>query len=145
MIAFEASPAGDAALAFSVEMAERLGARLHVIHVTDLADYPIDPDLAGSALESNVIRKSSEHRRAEVDRLLADFGGEWTYTDETGNVVDRIKRVARRYDALAIILGSSAPGLAGTLHRSLKGSVLRDLTRHSDRVVMVVPARPPPD
>lgn len=143
VLAFEASPYSDAALDFAVEMAERLGARLHVVHVTDLADYPVNPDLAGSNVEADTVRNSLEHRKAEVERLMTVFTGEWTYTGETGNAVERLNRIANQYNALAIVLGASAPGLGGALHRALKGSVLRDMTKHSNRVVMVVPEHSP--
>ncbi len=37
-------PASQEALIVAADLARRLHAHLHVVHVVDLADYPIDPD-----------------------------------------------------------------------------------------------------
>ncbi|MFE5077571.1 universal stress protein [Streptomyces halstedii] len=143
VVAFESSPYSDAALDFAVELAEQSGATLHIVHVQSLADYPIDPDIAGSEAEAETIRSSLAHVRAEVERALGSFSGKWTYSNEKGNIVDRVNEIADRYNALAIIIGSSTSGIGGVFHRALKGSVLKYMTKGSGRVVMVVPKHPP--
>lgn len=145
VVAFEASPYSDAALEFAKELAERTGAALHVVHVTDLEDYPSDPDLAGSEAGDDITRNSLAHVRAEVERAMSSFSGEWTYSSEKGNAAKSINETAERYHVFAIVLGSSTPGVGGMLHRILKGSVLKKMTRASGRVVMVVPKHPPGD
>ncbi|MEU0133041.1 universal stress protein [Streptomyces sp. NPDC006296] len=144
VLAFEDSPRSDAALAFAAGLAEQLGATLHVVHVLDLTDYPIDPDLAGSPQETELVERAAARARHEISERLRGFTCSWTYTGETGNPVLRINRAAHRHGAAAIVVGASTPGLAGTLHRSLKGSVLRELVRHARRAVMIVPPESEP-
>jgi nucleotide-binding universal stress UspA family protein len=142
VVAYESSPCSDTALEFAVDLAERLDARLHIIHVVTLADLPVDPDLAGSELEGELLRTSLDRDRADAEKIMAAFGGEWTYSNATGNAVRRINAAAGECDALAIILGMSTRGVRGVIHRLLKGSLGREMAKRSDRAVLTVPACP---
>lgn len=44
VLGYRAGPPGNAVLVTGADLAARLNATLHVVHVVDLSDYPIDPD-----------------------------------------------------------------------------------------------------
>ncbi|MEU5656861.1 universal stress protein [Streptomyces sp. NPDC047737] len=139
VLAYEDALRSGAALTFAAELAGRLGATLHVVHVIDLNDYPIDPDLAESPQERQFVERAADRAYQEISDFLRKFSCAWTYSVETGNPVLRINQVAERHAASAIVAEASTPGLAGIFHRSLKGSVLKELVKSARRVIIVVP------
>ncbi|MET7305187.1 universal stress protein [Embleya sp. NPDC005575] len=144
VVGFETHARSGAALVFAADLAGRLRIRLRVVHVVDSTDYPSDPDLAGSDLEARHLRDALAGHRADVERTLADFAGEWSYADETGDALHRIAAIAHDCDALMIVVGGPGTGPGTLLHRWLERSVARELAGHAERPVLVVPGRPPP-
>jgi len=69
-------PASQSALTFAVDLAARLPAHLHVVHVVNLSDYPVDPDAADWEDEG---RRELETQRAQVRAFLDQFGDQWSY------------------------------------------------------------------
>ncbi|MCX4966116.1 universal stress protein [Streptomyces sp. NBC_00654] len=137
VLAYDRSPYSDRALKYALHLAEHFGARLHIVHVISLADYPVDPDLDGSELQS--VQEELDREHASVDELMEPFTGEWTYTNETGDPVARIDAVGDRYDACWTVIGSPSTGLAGVAHKLLTGSVSHRMVKYSHRPVLVVP------
>ncbi|MYS87859.1 universal stress protein [Embleya scabrispora] len=144
VVGFETYARSGAALVFAADLAGRLRVRLRVVHVVDSADYPGDPDLAGSDLETRHVRDALAGHRADVERALADFAGEWSYAEETGDALHRITAIAHECDALMIVVGGPATGPGSLLHRWSERSVARALAGHAERPVLVVPGHPPP-
>jgi nucleotide-binding universal stress UspA family protein len=130
-------PASQEALRVARDLAERLGARLHVVHGVDLGDYPINPDAAD--WEEQAERTLAE-QQVQVQTALANCPQGWTYSASRGGPVGLISGVAEEKDALMIIVGTRGEGLGPAIERLLDGSVSRGLIRHQHRPVLVVHA-----
>ncbi|WP_331766980.1 universal stress protein [Embleya sp. NBC_00896] len=139
VVGYETREFSGAALEFAAALALRLNARLSVVHVENPLDHPSDADLAGSDLETEYVRISLGHHRACVDRILADFPGEWSYRNETGDPLHRLNAIARECDALMIVIGGPGVGPGTLVHRLLDRSVAKEMAKHADRAVLIVP------
>jgi nucleotide-binding universal stress UspA family protein len=100
-------PSSDHALAVAVDLARRLGARLHVAHAICLDDYPIDPDAAD--WEEQGAAGVAEQRR-HVEQLLADTPVRWSYEARRGEPGVVLARAAAKQDALMIVVGTRGEG-----------------------------------
>jgi nucleotide-binding universal stress UspA family protein len=144
VVGFDSSVESVKALRVASDLAARLGAELHVLHVIDLGDYPIDPD--GPDWEDQATARLSQHR-AHVGDVLADRSGMWSYHAERGGgAAQRLSDLAEDLDALLIVVGTRGGGIGPALRRLLDGSVSRGLVRGHSRPVLVVPfgkAHPP--
>ena len=128
------------ALSAAADLALRMGAHLHVVHVVDLLDYPLDPD--ASDWEERA-RAALGHERQRVDALMEGSGVEWTYHPERGEPVGALVAVADRFDALMIVVGTRGAGLGASMQRLLGGgSVSHGLIREPGRPVLIV-SQPP--
>lgn len=138
VVGYASSEAGRHALTVAAELAGDLGVELHVVHVVDLLDYPVDPDLPDWE-EQGSARLAAE--RAEVDAVLADWPGQWDYRLRRGDPAHALAEVAAELGARMIVVGSRhGSGLAVALER-LAGttrSVAHALER-ADIPVLVVP------
>lgn len=127
---------GDHALGIAAELARRLGAHLHVVHVVTIEDHPVDPDAADW-------EERAEHvlarRRDHVDRALADQGVEWDYETRRGDPADQLGRAADERDALLIVVGTRGEGIRTVVSRLLAPSVSHAVISHQHRPVLVVP------
>jgi nucleotide-binding universal stress UspA family protein len=130
-------PASQEALRVARDLAERLGARLHVVHGIDLGDYPINPDAAD--WEEQAERTLAE-QHDQVQAALATCPEGWTYCAQRGGPVGLISGVAEEEDALMIIVGTHGGGLGPAIARLLNGSVSRALIRRQHRPVLIVHA-----
>ncbi|HKC28667.1 MAG TPA: universal stress protein [Jatrophihabitans sp.] len=135
VVGYANTPGGRQALTVAAELAADLGARLHVVHVIDISDYPIDPDSpdwdAGDATQLAA-------ERADVERALADRLIDWRYELQRGNPVRTLANAAAREQARMIVVGA---GHASGLDRLLRAS--RSVAHGLERTgvpVLVVPA-----
>lgn len=103
VVGYDLRGASQDALLVAVDLAERLGARLHIVHVVDLLDYPVDPD-SSDWEERGRIALDVEHERVEA--LMAGARVDWTYYPERGEPVRAITAIADRHDALMIVVGT---------------------------------------
>jgi nucleotide-binding universal stress UspA family protein len=126
-------PSGQAAVTTAAAMAVRFGARLLVVHVVDLGDYPIDPDAADWEEHAETV---IAQEREQVQTLLAAFDVPWEFLTERGDPARRLLAVAAQRHALMIVVGMARHGLAAHL---LEASVARRIARHTDRPVLLVP------
>lgn len=133
VVGFDRHPSGQAAVTTAACLASRLGARLLVVHVVDLEDYPLDPDAADweEYAEAAVARE-----REQVRALLTGFDVPWEFLAERGDPAGRLIALAAEYDALMIVIGLPRPGLAVHL---LEASVARRVARRTDRPVLLAP------
>ena len=138
VLGYRASPYGEAVLHHGAELATRLGAALHVVHVVDLCDYPIDPD--SPDWEEQAQNTLAAEQRG-VEAALADLPGSWTYHAAHGDPVTLLRQVADRYDALMFIVGSRGESAGGVISRLLgtRPSVSHGLIARSHRPVLVIP------
>ena len=137
VMGFDLSPASRSALLVAADLARRLQARLHVVHVIDLSDYPIDPD-ASDWEEQAQATLALENET--VGAVLRTFNGQWTYHAWHGEPAVLLARVADEYDALMVIIGARRDGFGAAINHLLSRSVSGNLTgRRGHRPVLVVP------
>ncbi|WP_051579753.1 universal stress protein [Pseudonocardia acaciae] len=129
----------DHALVAAADLARRLAARLWVVHVACLEDYPVDPDAAD--WEERARDELAEHRD-HVARLLAGRGVGWDYETRRGDPADELCRVADEHDALLIAVGTRGEGLRTVIPRLFEPSVSHAVIHYQHRPVLVIP---PPD
>lgn len=143
VMGFDLSPVSQCALEVAADLARRLDAHLHVVHVIDLCDYPIDPD--GANWEEQA-EEALAMEQATVRATLSTFEVRWTYHAWRGDPVALLVKVADEYDALMVVIGASREGLRPAISHVLNRSVSQGLTgRRGRRPVLVVPgnaARP---
>lgn len=138
VVGYRLGPTGLAALGYARWLAEAVNGRLRVVHVTDLDDYPVDPDdLDWEA--------GAEHRlaavRSEVEAALASYLGEWAYETAHGDPGDALADIAVRQDAELVVIASHVEGRIGRLHRLVARSIVRELFDRAECPVLVVPCR----
>jgi nucleotide-binding universal stress UspA family protein len=126
---YDRHPAAQEALRCAADLAGRLGARLLVVHVVGLADYPIDPDAADWEARA---RSTVAAEHGQVRDLLEGRGLDWEFVLERGDPAARLAEVAARAHAVMTVIGTQR-------HRLAAGPVTRHLTRRSRRPVLLVP------
>jgi nucleotide-binding universal stress UspA family protein len=129
-------PSSDRALHTAVDLGRRLGGRLHVVHVIDLNDYPVNldaPDWGDRGAEA----VAAEQRH--VEHLLADAGVAWSYEALHGDPANVLCTAAKEHDALMIVVGSRGEGLRRALGRLMDPSISHGVIQRQDRPVLVVP------
>ncbi len=129
-------PSSDHALLAALDLARRLGARLHVVHVIDLNDYPVNVD-APDWEERGAAALAAEQRR--VERLLAGAPVPWTYATRHGDPVKVLCTAADEHDALLIVVGTRGEGLRRALGRLMDPSISHGVIQRQHRPVLVVP------
>ena len=130
-------PSSDRALLAAVDLGRRLGGRLHVVHVIDLHDYPINVD-APDWEERGAGAVAAEQRH--VEDLLADAPVPWRYEARHGDPAEVLCTVADEHDALLIVVGSRGEGLRRALGRLVDPSISHAVIQRQHRPVLVVPA-----
>ncbi|WP_054811928.1 universal stress protein [Nocardia arizonensis] len=136
VVGVDRHPSGHAVLAHAIDLADRLHAYLHVVHVIDLEDAPIDPD---DHDWDRRLADAADSRRESACAALADSPGNWTYYSGPGDPVRVLKDLAHANDALMIVIGASRGGASALMRRLVGESVSTTLTHHPDRPVLLVP------
>lgn len=135
IVGYDGHQRAASTLLFAADFATRLAAHLHVVHVVDLDDYPIDPD---SAFWEEKAVESVQEERAAASATLKDWTGSWSYDVEHGDPVKALTRVAAQKSALLIVVSTRAGGVVRHF-LSAHGSVTTDLSRQGFPV-LVAPA-----
>jgi nucleotide-binding universal stress UspA family protein len=130
-------PAADAALRFAVDLAGRLAARLAVVHVVGVGDYPVDPDAADWEQQAQA---ALADERAEVERVLAGHAFGWSYRARRGPPAAVLATAAEEHDAYLIVVGRHEHTIGEQLRRLIDGSTSHSLLDRCGRPVLVVPA-----
>jgi nucleotide-binding universal stress UspA family protein len=143
IVGIDQNPATVPTLTCATALAKRLHARLEVVHVVDISDYPIDPD--NPDWETAAAAALNEQRQ-KVTRTLASFPETWAFHVKHGTPATVLTAMANQNHALMIVLGAGRRGRAAALARMVDGSVIRALTARQCQVpVLVVPAGTPQD
>jgi nucleotide-binding universal stress UspA family protein len=137
VVGFDRRPTSRAALICAIDLARRLNAFLHVMHIVDDDDMPIDPD--AEDWEDRIADVVEQERRT-AKALLSALPGNWTYYSTRGKPTELLANLADANDALMIVLGASRGGMASVLEKFWGESVSSALTHHSHRPVLLVPA-----
>jgi nucleotide-binding universal stress UspA family protein len=122
VVGFDRCPASHHALRFAIELAAPLNAHLHVAHIIDLQDFPVDPD--GDDWEQ-CFADTLDQERATACDLLSALPGNWTYYAHRGDPAHVLAALADTHDALMIILGTARGGLMSAIDRSWAHRCLR--------------------
>lgn len=136
VVGFDRDAVSQAALAVGADLAGRLAARVVVVHVVNLGDYPIDPESLD--WEQQAQQTLTEERRI-VEQVLADHPFGFRYEARHGSPVHALVSAAEAHDALLIVVGRHGSGVSENLRRLLAGSVSRQLVKAAARPVLVVP------
>ncbi|MEO9152962.1 MAG: universal stress protein [Lapillicoccus sp.] len=136
VLGYDDQPASQGALTVAMDLAERLGAHLHVVHVVDLRDYPNDPDAWDWETQGRA-QLDSEHQHVSAE--LASWSGQWTYHLRRGDPVRALSEIATESSALMIVVGTHSTGSVIQRLLALSPSVPHRL-EHSGTPVLIVPA-----
>lgn len=129
-------PPGAAALRYACWLASGLDASVHVVHVSEMEDYPADSD--GLDWEAEAERDHVAERAA-VASQLEDYPGRWSYQLAHGVPAEDLRRIAEERDAAMVIVGTGDLGAGGFVRHALGRSTVRALLRHAGRPVLVIP------
>lgn len=135
VVGFDRQAQSRTALSTAADLAERMGARLYVVHAVDLSDYPIDPD---SEEWEEDARESLAEERAQVQIMLGDLATGWEYHAVRGDPVRALLSEAQRHDALMIVVGSHGEGWRRSLERIFSPSVAHGIINRGATPVLVV-------
>lgn len=136
ILGWDLQPNSSAALRFAVVLAQRLHAHLHVVHVADVYDMPVDPD--ASDWEEQLDQRLDE-TATTARALLDELHAAWTYHAVHGRPSDVIAALAERTNALMIIVGAQRGGMHSFIETLAGQSVSHQLTRLHGRPILVVP------
>jgi nucleotide-binding universal stress UspA family protein len=136
VVGWDREPASAAALRYAVMLARYLDAHLHVVHIADVADLPIDPDAWDYEQQFHA---SVEAHAVAARKLLDEFGANWTYHATHGRPPDVLAELAERVDAVMIVLGAPRGGVHSFIDTFAGQSVAHQLTRKHARAVLLVP------
>lgn len=132
---FDMQPQSRAALEVAARVATQLRAYLYVIHVVDLADYPIDPDIPDWEEEA---RRTLQSEREMVAAALAGHATGWSYQTWRGDPARALLTAADQHDATMIVVGTRGQGWRQSVERLLAPSVSHQVVRLGRRPVLLV-------
>ncbi|MXP20730.1 universal stress protein [Gordonia sp. HNM0687] len=137
VIGWDRSPASVAAVRYTADLARRLDAHVHVVHVVDIDDLPIDPDAPDWGEQ---LRATVDADAADAKDLLDSLAASWTYHSGHGDPAQLLATVADRYSALMVVIGSPRGGLLSYLDSMLRQSVSRQMIGNRKTPLLLVPA-----
>lgn len=137
IVGFDRHRASLAALRFGHDLAADLDVPLHVVHVVDQNDTPVDPDAADWTEQTDT---HVRELREQAQSLLAQVPGDWSYHSLHGDAADVLLALAEVEDAAMIVLGQPEHGFGASVDHLLNGAIARTLLRRSSRPIVVVPA-----
>src|ERR671917_1277750 len=145
LLATDGSKEAEVATRTAIDLAQKTGSELHVVHVFGIAPvgppvYPEAPDLQGEALEEEAEERISEQRAREVLEVevgkVRSAGG--TVVEAhliEGRIAPEIVALAEEIGAGLVVMGSRG---RGGVRRALMGSVSDSVMRHAHCPVLVV-------
>ena len=138
LVATDFSEHADHALAYAAELAERLDARLHLVHAISVPVLGI-PEMGiayGSMIMESTVKESQDALAALADRYRARAPVANTHL-EVGDARDVIDRIAEAIGADLIVIGTH--GRRG-VRRMLLGSVAEAVVRSAPCPVLTIRA-----
>jgi universal stress protein A len=130
------SESAETALAKAFQLAEKLGARIHLLHAYGI---PPVPDAMGMSVGVDLIGPIERAASAELKQLAQRYAQRPEYAGsllELGDARDVIVRAAKQLSADLIVMGTH--GRRGVQHFVL-GSVAEGVVRNAPCPVLVVP------
>jgi nucleotide-binding universal stress UspA family protein len=136
VVGWDRQPASTAVLRFAVGLAQRLAAHLHVVHIADFDDMPVDSDAWDWEQQ---FRESLEAHAVRARTILDELRANWTYHAVHGRPPDVLADLADEVDAMMIVLGAPRGGVHSLIDSFAGQSVSHQLTRNRSRPVLLVP------
>lgn len=140
VLGWDGQPASVAALRYAVDLARRLDAHLHVAHIADFADLPVDPDAWDYEQQ---LHATLEAHAVQARAMLDELGANWTYHAMHGRPPDVLADLAEEVDAVMIVLGAPRGGMHSFIETFAGQSVAYQVTRKHGRAVLLVPDASP--
>jgi nucleotide-binding universal stress UspA family protein len=137
VVGWDSYPPSTAALHFAIDLAQRLDACVHIVHILDMDDEPLDPD---SDCRESQARTAVAADETAAREELAGRDVSWEYHHAHGGAAAALLAVAQQYEALMIILGSPRGGPASALDTLLGQSVSHRLIGAKRVPLVLVPA-----
>jgi nucleotide-binding universal stress UspA family protein len=148
LLATDASKEAELAARSAVELADKTGSELHVVHVLDVTSWHLaypgasgfdGPELQDPVLEED-LRRISEQRagellNAEAEKIRSVGGTPAQMYLREGVAPQEIVDLAEELEVGLIVLGSRG---RGGIRRALMGSVSDSVVRHAHCPVFVV-------
>lgn len=138
VVGYKDSDEGRGALEQALDLAIAMDADVHVVHVVDLDDFPVDPDSGDWERQG----------RAELDRIrdqvldrAAQAPMKVTYAAVPGDPAGVLHEAAAERAAVMIVVGVH-PEASSPLSRLFSRPVSHAITRHLACPVLLVPHRP---
>jgi len=133
MVGFNGSPTACRAVAWAIGHAHRQGARLVVVHVSDIPMWAALVAEFGLAWQATLSERDAGIEK-QAHAALEKAGFAWEYLHRVGHPVDQLARTADVIQADAVVVGASRRSTR-LIGRSVAGRLLR--SRHWP--VIVVP------
>ncbi len=122
---WDGSEEGMAVVAFAAELAGDLNAQVDVVHVQELGDTPIDPDVADWDRQVRIHMESLEQR---IETELSGLGAGWTYhVAHGGSPGPLLLHIAEDLHPYMLVLGMPHSGLLALLEEIRGHQVSRSL------------------
>jgi universal stress protein A len=133
LVATDFSESAEHALDYAVALADKLGAKLHLLHVIGIPVIGV-PEI-GLAVMSSTMASAVQTSQAELDRLAARSPAGLETVLRTGDPRDVIVDVARDLGAELIVMGTH--GRRG-VRRALIGSIAEGVVRTAPCPVLTI-------
>ena len=135
VVAADGSPASLQGLKQVADLAERVDAKVTVVHVRHLPGVALmNTGVAGETVLETLDQIESEVRQQSL-RLLGGRGVDWEFTVREGSPGDEIVKVVGEVGADLVVVGSNRHS---SLHNLILGSTAAHLTAHSPAPVLVM-------
>ncbi|MFN8104994.1 MAG: universal stress protein [Acidimicrobiia bacterium] len=140
LVATDGSPGGDAAVRLAADVASKMGAEVHLLHVYETAPAFVAGFEQPMALEVNdALEAAAKRVVSSAEAILADEGVTTKSHCLGGHPPSLILDLAESEGADLIVLGHRGHGLS----RFLLGSVADRVSHHAECAVLL--AAPPED
>jgi len=136
VIGWNRHPDSVVALRYAVRLAQRLDAHLHVVHIVDLDDEPLDPDAPNwDELFDTTVNEAA----LEARELLNAVPASWTYHSGHGSAADLLTTVSDRYAVMMVVVGSPRGGFMSYVDSVLGQSVAQRIIGKRKVPLLMVP------
>jgi nucleotide-binding universal stress UspA family protein len=145
LVAFDGSPAAEAALRAAIDLASGRSTQIHAVYVRKRREEPhIPPHEATGGMDpayeilERLQREEALSMERRIDEIAAESGAVVTVHEKAGDPRHEILALARTLDAGLLVLGSRGHG---TFDRLLLGSVSSYVVEHSPISTLVIRIR----
>ena len=136
LLAVDDSPMAEKVAEKALELARQLNAELAVASVADSKFLMTEGGITPAEVIESIKNDLKKVHDLLINKIFKDFKV-WTFVEE-GHPHEAILKIGKEWNADMLIVGTH--GRTGLAHLLL-GSVAEQVIRHSDKPVLVIPAR----